>query len=289
MCIRDRITSSDDLMKQGVRVMREYLQKHPNQALGLHLEGPWLNIVKKGTHNPDYVRKPDAALVDFLCDNADVITKVTLAPERVEPEVIRKLVAAGIVVSAGHSNATLKEAKVGFRAGITFATHLYNAMPYITGREPGLAGAIFDEPDVYCGIIVDGMHVDYANVRNAKRLKGDKLCLVTDATAPAGANIDQFIFAGKTIYYRNGLCVDENGTLSGSSLTMIEGVRNLVEHCGVALDEVLRMATLYPARAIGVDKQLGSIAPGMVANLTAFTRDYKITKTIVNGNEVVTE
>ncbi len=96
------ITSSDDLMKQGVRVMREYLQKHPNRALGLHLEGPWLNIVKKGTHNPDYVRKPDAALVDFLCDNADVITKVTLAPERVEPEVIRKLVAAGIVVSAGH-------------------------------------------------------------------------------------------------------------------------------------------------------------------------------------------
>ncbi len=129
----------------------------------------------------------------------------------------------------------------------------------------------------------------YTDVRNAKRLKGDKLCLVTDATAPAGANIDQFIFAGKTIYYRNGLCVDENGTLSGSSLTMIEGVRNLVEHCGVALDEVLRMATLYPARAIGVDKQLGSIAPGMVANLTAFTRDYKITKTIVNGNEVVTE
>ena len=105
------ITSSDDLMKQGVRVMREYLQKHPNQALGLHLEGPWLNIVKKGTHNPDYVRKPDAALVDFLCDNADVITKVTLAPERVEPEVIRKLVAAGIVVSAGHSNATLKRRK----------------------------------------------------------------------------------------------------------------------------------------------------------------------------------
>ncbi|MDR8279229.1 N-acetylglucosamine-6-phosphate deacetylase, partial [Acinetobacter baumannii] len=89
------------------------------------LEGPWLNIVKKGTHNPDYVRKPDAALVDFLCDNADVITKVTLAPERVEPEVIRKLVAAGLVVSAGHSNASLKEAKVGFRAGITFATHLY--------------------------------------------------------------------------------------------------------------------------------------------------------------------
>ena len=281
------ITTSDDLMKQGVRVMREYLAKHPHQALGLHLEGPWLNIVKKGTHNPQFVRMPDAALVDFLCENADVITKITLAPEQVAPEVITQLAAAGIIVSAGHSNATVKEAKRGFRAGITFATHLYNAMPYISGREPGLIGAIFDEPDVWCGIIADGLHVDYVNIRNAKRLKGDKLCLVTDATAPAGADIDQFIFAGKTIYYRNGLCVDENGTLSGSSLTMIEGVRNLVEHVNIALDEALRMATLYPARAIGVDKQLGSIAPGMVANLTAFTRDYKIIKTIVNGNEVV--
>lgn len=283
------ITTSDELMKQGITVMRDYLSQHPNQALGLHLEGPWLNIVKKGTHNPDYVRKPDSELVDYLCANADVITKVTLAPEMAGPEVISKLSATGIVVSAGHSNATLKEAKIGFRAGITFATHLYNAMPYITGREPGLVGAIFDEPDVYCGIIADGLHVDYANIRNAKRIKGDKLCLVTDATAPAGANIEQFIFAGKTIYYRNGLCVDENGTLSGSALTMIEGVRNLVEHCGIALDEVLRMATLYPARAMGVATRLGSIAPGMVANLTAFTHDFKIIKTIVNGNEVVTE
>lgn len=283
------ITSGDDLMKQGVHVMREYLAKHPNQALGLHLEGPWLNIVKKGTHNPSFVRKPDAELVQFLCDNADVITKVTLAPEMVAPEVITALVNAGIVVSAGHSNATAKEARIGFRAGISFATHLFNAMPYMSGREPGLTGAILDADEIYCGIIADGLHVDYINIRNAKRLKGDKLCLVTDATAPAGANIEQFIFAGKTIYYRNGLCVDENGTLSGSSLTMIEGVRNLVLHANIALDEVLRMATLYPARAIGVDKQLGSIAPGKVANLTAFTHDFKIIKTIVNGNEVVTE
>ena len=282
------ITTSDDLMKQGVQVMRDYLAKYPNQALGLHLEGPWLNIIKKGPHNPDFVRKPDAALVDFLCQNADVITKITLAPEVAGCEVIRKLADAGIVVSAGHSNATLNEAKAGFRAGITFATHLYNAMPYITGREPGLAGAVLDDTDVYCGVIAAGLHVDYVNIRNAKRLKGEKLCLVTDATAPAGAHIDQFIFAGKTIYYRNGLCVDENGTLSGSALTMIEGVRNLVEHVGIALDEALRMATLYPARAIGVDKKLGTLAAGKVANLTAFTRDYEIIKTIVNGNEVAT-
>ncbi|MCU5774148.1 N-acetylglucosamine-6-phosphate deacetylase [Erwiniaceae bacterium BAC15a-03b] len=283
------ITSSDELMTRAVEVMRAYLAQNAHQALGLHLEGPWLNVAKKGTHNPDLIRKPNPEQVNFLCENADVITKVTLAPEMAGVEVIRQLRDAGIIVSAGHSHATYQEAKSGITAGISFATHLYNAMPTITGREPGLIGALFDSPEVYCGIIADGLHVHYANVRNAKRIKGDKLVLVTDATAPAGATIDQFIFAGKTIYYRDGLCVDEKGTLSGSALTMIEAVANCVEHAGISLDETLRMATLYPARAMGVDKQLGSVEAGKVANLTVFTRDYQIIQTIVNGDEVLSE
>ncbi|WP_264272963.1 N-acetylglucosamine-6-phosphate deacetylase [Duffyella gerundensis] len=283
------ITSTDALMKRAIDVMDAWLAEHRHQALGLHLEGPWLNVIKKGTHNPDLIRTPDPALVDYLCQHAEVISKVTLAPEMAGSAVIEQLVAAGIVVSVGHSNATYEQAQAGIGAGARFATHLYNAMPPMIGREPGLAGALFDAPDVYCGIIVDGLHVHYANVRNAKRLKGDKLVLVTDATAPAGAEIDQFIFAGKTIYYRDGLCVDENGTLSGSALTMIEAVKNCVEQVGIALDETVRMATLYPARAIGVDRQLGTIEAGKVANLTVFTRDYRITKTIVNGDEVLSE
>lgn len=280
------ITSSDEMMKHSIDVMRAYLKKHRNQALGLHLEGPYLNPVKKGTHNPAFIRKPTREMIDYLCANADVITKVTLAPEMVEPYFIKPLTETGIIVSAGHSNATYDQARTGFAAGISFATHLYNAMPNISGREPGLIGAIFDTPEVYTGIIADGHHVAWSSIRNAKRIKGDKLVLVTDATAPAGAAIDQFIFAGKTIYYRDGLCVDEQGTLSGSALTMIEAVRNSVEHVGIALDEALRMATLYPARAIGVDHSLGTIEAGKVANLTAFNRDYIITKTLVNGNEV---
>jgi len=283
------ITSSDELMQRAIETMRAYLQKHQHQALGLHLEGPWLSKAKKGTHNPALIRLPDAALVQYLCENADVITKVTLAPENAGCDVIRQLTEAGIIVSAGHSNATYEEAKAGFSAGISFATHLYNAMPTFAGREPGLIGALFDSPDVYCGIIADGLHVHYANVRNAKRIKGDKLILVTDATAPAGAAISEFIFAGKTIYYRDGLCVDENGTLSGSALTMIEAVQNSVEHVGIALDEALRMASLYPARAMGVEKQLGSIEAGKIANLTVFTRDFKIIKTFVNGDDVLSE
>jgi len=280
------ITCSDDYMKHGISVMRTYLEKYPNQALGLHLEGPYLSPAKKGTHNPAFIRLPDSAMIDFLCANADVITQLTLAPEQVDAKYIRQLRDAGIVISAGHSNSTYAEARAGFAAGISFATHLYNAMPAITGRQPGLIGAIFDTPEVYTGVIADGLHVDWANIRNAKKLKGEKLVLVTDATAPAGANIDEFIFAGKTIYYRDGLCVDENGTLSGSALTMIEAVQNSVEHVGIALDETLRMASLYPARAIGLEDQLGSIEAGKVANLTAFTHDFKITKTIVNGDEV---
>ena len=283
------ITSSDALMKRAIETMRAYLQKHQHQALGLHLEGPWLSKAKKGTHDPALIRLPDAAMVQYLCDNADVITKVTLAPENAGSDVIRQLTDAGIIVSAGHSNATYDEAKAGFSAGVSFATHLYNAMPTFAGREPGLIGALFDSPDVYCGIIADGLHVHYANVRNAKRIKGDKLVLVTDATAPAGADISEFIFAGKTIYYRDGLCVDENGTLSGSALTMIEAVQNSVEHVGIALDEALRMASLYPARAMGVERQLGSIEAGKIANLTVFTRDFKIIKTFVNGDDVLSE
>ncbi|MEI2266903.1 N-acetylglucosamine-6-phosphate deacetylase [Erwinia sp. CGal63] len=283
------ITSSDELMKRAVEVMRAYLAQNANQALGLHLEGPWLNPLKKGTHDPALIRRPEQAMVDYLCDNSDVIAKITLAPEQVDETVIRQLRQAGIVISAGHSHATSEEARRGISAGISFATHLYNAMPALTGREPGLIGTLFDSPEVYCGIIADGLHVNYVNIRNAKRVKGDKLVLVTDATAPAGANIDRFIFAGKTIYYRDGLCVDENGTLSGSALTMIEAVANSVEYAGIALDESIRMATLYPARAIGVADKLGSIEAGKVANLTLFTRDYQIIQTLVNGDEVLSE
>ncbi|MDK3110526.1 N-acetylglucosamine-6-phosphate deacetylase [Providencia rettgeri] len=285
------ITCSDELMKHGIEVMTEYLKDHKNQALGLHLEGPYINVIKKGTHNPEFIRQPSAQMIDYLAAHADSITKITLAPEMVELDYIHQLKDSGIVISAGHSNATYEEAKQGFKAGIRFSTHLFNAMPYISGRGPGLVGAIYDTPEVYAGIIADGLHVQWANIRNSKHLKGDKLILVTDATAPAGIDpqtgeMDHFIFAGKTIYYRDGLCVDENGTLSGSSLTMIEAVRNSVEYVGIPLDETLRMATLYPARAIGVDETLGSIAPGKIANLTAFNHDFDVLATYVNGAEV---
>ncbi|ELH3007823.1 TPA: N-acetylglucosamine-6-phosphate deacetylase [Vibrio vulnificus] len=277
------ITSSDEDMRSAISAARDYHAQYQNQSLGLHLEGPYLNVMKKGIHSVDYIRPSDTSMVDFICENADVVAKVTLAPELNDPEHIEKLRNAGIVVSIGHTNATYAEARKGFEAGITFATHLFNAMTPMVGREPGVVGAIYDTPDVYAGIIADGFHVDYANIRIAHKIKGEKLVLVTDATAPAGANMDYFIFVGKKVYYRDGKCVDENGTLGGSALTMIEAVQNTVEHVGIALDEALRMATLYPAKAIGVDAQLGRIKKGYIANLTVFDRDFNVKATVVNG------
>jgi hypothetical protein len=188
-------------------------------------------------------------MIDFFCDNADAIAKITLAPERNKPEHIRRLVEAGILVSAGHTAASYDQAMAGFDNGMRFATHLYNAMtPTLNGREPGVVGAIYDRKDVYAGIIVDGHHVHWANVRLAHRMLGERLVLVTDATAAAGApeGFEKFDFCGATVYFRDGQCVDENGTLGGSALTMIEGVENLVKQVGLPLDEALRMATLYP-------------------------------------------
>lgn len=277
------ITSSDDDMRQAVAAQRDYQQRFQNHSLGLHLEGPYLNQIKKGIHSVDFIRSSNDEMIRFICDNRDVVTKLTLAPEKNNPAHITQLAEAGIVVSLGHTNATYVEARQGFEAGISFATHLFNAMTPMIGREPGAVGAIYDTPDVYAGIIVDGFHVDYANIRIAHKIKGDKLVLVTDATAPAGAEMDHFIFVGKKVYYRDGKCVDENGTLGGSALTMIKAIQNTVEHVGIALDEALRMATLYPAKAIGVDNKLGRIRPGMVANLTAFDRDFQVKATVVNG------
>ncbi|MDN3610730.1 N-acetylglucosamine-6-phosphate deacetylase [Vibrio ostreicida] len=277
------ITSSDQDIREAVKAARHYHNQYKNQSLGLHLEGPFLNKKRKGIHNIDHIRPSNDSMINFICDNADIIAKVTLAPEHNDPEHIMRLKRAGIVVSIGHTDATYAQARASFDDGITFATHLFNAMTPMTGREPGVVGAIYDTPEVYAGVIADGFHVDYANIRIAHKIMGERLVLVTDATAPAGADMDYFIFVGKKVYYRDGQCVDENGTLGGSALTMIEAIKNTVEQVGIALNEALRMATLYPAKAIGVDDQLGQIEQGMVANLAIFDRDFKVQATIVNG------
>lgn len=278
------ITAPDEGIKQAVAVMRAYLAKHQNQALGLHLEGPYLSLEKKGVHLAEYVRAISPEMKQFLCENADVITKITLAAENPTVEAVPDFVRSGIIVSVGHSNATYEVTKQAFAKGATFATHLHNAMsPISGGRAMGVVGAVLDSDEIYTGIIVDGLHVDFGNVRLAKRIKGEKLCIVTDAIAAAGSDIKEFTFVGKTIYVRDGKCVDANGTLGGASITMIESVRNAVQEVGIPLAETLRMCNLYPAQAIGVADKLGSIESGKIANLTVFNNQFEVKGVAVNG------
>lgn len=263
------ITAPDEAMEQAIAIVQAYRRTSPHTVLGLHLEGPYLNPKRHGIHNPSYVRQPDPAMLHRLIQaGPEIVRLLTLAPEVMQPEQIQQLTAAGILVAAGHTNATFAEATLGFAAGIGMATHLFNAMSPWMGRKPGMVGAVFGHPEVYAGIIVDGHHVHFESIRLAQQIKQDKLILVTDATPPAGAQIESFIIGGQEVFYQDGKCVSAEGTLGGSALTMIEAIANCVQHVGIALAEALRMATLYPAQAIQVDDHLGRLAPGYIANIT---------------------
>ncbi|MGI2030262.1 N-acetylglucosamine-6-phosphate deacetylase [Endozoicomonas acroporae] len=276
------ITSSDEDMRQAVKVTREYMARHPDRVPGIHLEGPYLNPQRKGIHDPDFIRGPSCAMIDFFCDHADVIAMVTLAPEVCPEGTIETLSKAGIVVSIGHTNATCEQAKAAEQAGATFATHLHNAMSPLGSREPGVVGAVFDSHAMGAGIIADGLHLSWENLRIAHRLMQDRLVLVTDATTPTGTEMATFVFAGQTIYHQDGKCSNADGTLAGSALTMIAAVANSIR-AGVEPQAVIRMATVNAAKAIHVDSQMGSIAVGQFANLAIFDDNFTLLGTVSGG------
>lgn len=264
------ITTSDQDMQAAMALVKNYRQSHPHRVLGLHLEGPYLNPKRKGIHNLDYVRPADSEMIGAIAAaGPEVVRLLTLAPEMVPPDLIGQLAEAGILVSAGHTNATYEEAIAGFAAGVGMVTHLFNAMSPWQGRQPGMVGAVFNQP-VYAGIIADGHHVHVRSVELAKKIKQDRLILVSDATPPVGTAMESFIIGGQTVFYRDGKCVSADGTLGGSALTLIEAVANCHRQVGIPLAEALRMASLYPARAIHVDHQLGLLSPGYAANITIF-------------------
>jgi N-acetylglucosamine-6-phosphate deacetylase len=281
------ISDSDEVIQQALSATKQFMQQHQHQVLGMHLEGPYTNPKRRGIHPQEQLRQPSDEMITYLSQQAPWLKKITLAPELNQARHIRQLADAGVTVSIGHSAATYEQAMVGFDAGIRFATHLYNAMTATeNGRTPGIVGAIYDRDDIYTGVVADGFHVHWANVRLAQKVMGGRLCLVTDATAAAmpPEGFEKFDFCGAEVFLRNGRCEDSNGTLGGSALTMVEGVQLLVEQAGLPLDEAIRMATLYPARAIGEGHKLGAIQPGYIANLTLLTKEFKIMNTMVNGH-----
>lgn len=262
------VTCSSDELALAFNVIKAYQQRYPKRVPGLHLEGPFISTAKKGIHTQSFIRSLQDSDIKSLIANKEQIALLTLAPENASPEQINQLTQAGIRVALGHSNASYEKTQQAFAAGAGYATHIYNAMSGLKGRELGVLGAIFDSTNIYGGIIADGLHMDFAAVRIAKKLLGEYLYLVTDATAAANSDIKRFEFVGRTITVENGRCLGSDGTLGGSSLSLNEAVRNCVLSVGISLDEALRMASLYPARAIGVANELGAIQANHYANLT---------------------
>lgn len=248
-------TNSREVFLNCIDAVKAYWQQGGEGCIGLHVEGPWIHPAKKGAHLEQYIEKGTLETVASLLEaGKGVISMVTLAPECCDEAVVALLMRAGVMVSAGHSNASYEQATRAFNRGIPVATHLFNAMSALQHRSPGMVGAILDHASAKASVIPDGHHVDYAAIRIAKKIMGDRLFMITDAVTDTNA--------GPYQHRRVGNKFESAGVLSGSMITMAEGVNNLIEQVGIGEDEALRMASLYPASVMGRADITGKIVVG---------------------------
>ncbi|PPV08887.1 N-acetylglucosamine-6-phosphate deacetylase [Xanthomonas bromi] len=278
------ISDTAQVMAEAIDATRQAIAQGVPGVLGIHLEGPYLSPARKGTHDVHKFRLPDAheIAVDTSLDNG--VTLITLAPERVPLDDIRAFIAGGAIVFAGHTAATYEQARDGIAAGVSGFTHVYNAMSQLAGREPNAVGAALEDPNVWCGVIVDGVHVHPASLRVALAAKPrGKLLLVTDAMPMVGSDSPSFDLYGETITAVDGVVRNADGALAGSALDMATAVRNSVRWLGVDLAEAARMASTYPAQCIGLGERLGRIAPGYQADLVLVDDDVQVLNTWVAG------
>lgn len=269
-------TNSFNVYREVIRVVRE--NPHP-AVLGLHIEGPYISPVRRGAHIKEFIKLPKTEEVKALIDEGKGVVKMlTVAPEVCHPEIIELLNDNGIVVAAGHSNASFREAVNGFKWGIRTTTHLFNAMSQLHHRNPGLPGAVFGTENVFASIIADGIHVDYSVISIAKKLLKERLFLISDA-------VEENLRGSYLHVRQSDRYTLPDGTLSGSSLTMMKAARNCVEHAGIPVDEALRMASEYPAKVMYIPDR-GRIAPGCRADLVVFDRDFSIKYVFIEGVRV---
>lgn len=269
-------TNAPTVLNQAFAIVKQALPTMSG-LLGLHLEGPYISPSKRGVHPVEFIQTPVLAeLADLLDRGLGVLRMLTLAPEVLGPAEVALLQAAGIVLSAGHSNASYEQGMQAFAHGFTAATHLFNAMSPLTSRAPGLVGAVYDDQQVRASIVVDGRHCAYASVRISHRLLGARLFLISDATVATTAGPYQF-------HPQADYFVDAAGTLAGSGLTLLQAVRNCVRHVGLSLAESLRMASLHPAQVLGLDHHLGRIAPGYQADLCLLDEALTVQATVLGG------
>ncbi len=277
-CLPTFITDRPERRREAVTAVREAIAAGAPGVLGIHLEGPFLALARKGAHDPALIRPLTDRDVGDLLDSGIATVLLTLAAETVSPAQIRRLTAGGVVVSIGHSDASYDVIIAAAEAGVTSVTHLFNAMSQLGHRAPGVVGAALDHGGLWGGIIADGHHVDPVALRIALRSKQGpgRLFLVSDAMPPTGALGDTFTLSGRTVTRRGGRLTFDDGTLAGADLTLDAALRFTVEHLGQPLDEALRMASLYPAQMLRLDGERGRLAPGFVADLVLLGDDLGV-------------
>lgn len=269
---------SDDLDKVDIamRAVEQAIDARLPGVVGIHLEGPFLNGSRKGTHDADKFRRLDDDAIALLSSLRHGRTLVTLAPELCDDDQIRRLAEAGVILSVGHSDASYERTSSAFAAGMSGVTHLYNAMSPLNHRAPGVVGATLDNDDVYAGLIVDGQHVSPAALRIALRARPhDRFMLVTDAMPTVGSTTKRFLLQGKTIVVRNGVCVEENGTLAGSDLDMASALRNAMTMMELPLNDAAYMASTAPARFLRLEDR-GFMKAGQRADLVWLDTDHQV-------------
>ena len=282
-CLPTLITDSRERVKAAIAAARSVSSR--DGVIGLHLEGPFISPRRPGVHRADRIAQPVAGDLEQLCELAGAgQSMVTLAPECVPAGFVRTVAASGVRISIGHSEASAASVMQAVADGATGITHLFNAMPPMSAREPGIVGAALAENRLTAGLIVDGIHVDPITVRAAFAAKGcERIALVTDAMPTVGASQDRFELVGRTIKLANGRLTTEEGTLAGAHLDMATAVRNVVKLAQLPLEDALRAASLTPARFLGLDKERGMLAAGARADLVALSEDLSVVGTWVDG------
>lgn len=250
--------------------------------LGCHAEGPFISESKKGAQDPKYILKPDAA---FVKEYADIIRTITLAPETDTEDfaAIREICRdTDVVVSMGHTSADYDTAMHSTEAGVKHVTHLFNAMTPLAHRAPGVVTAAFNA-DVSCEVIVDTFHVDKCFYDLLWKIKGRKLCFITDCLPAGGLPYGEYTLGGAKIIYRDIVCRLEDGTVAGSVLHLNHGVRNVWQNSSIPLHECVNCASLNPATVLGIDDRKGSIEVGKDADIIVLDTDFEVQKTIIGG------
>jgi N-acetylglucosamine-6-phosphate deacetylase len=283
-CLPTLITDTREKMRAAVAAARSICGR--DGVLGLHLEGPFISPLRPGVHRPDRIAEPGAGDLEELCELAGAgRSLVTLAPECVPAGFVRTLASSGVRISIGHSEASAAVVMQAVEDGATGVTHLFNAMPPLSGRAPGVVGAALAERRLTAGLISDGIHVDPVSIRAAFAAKGsDRIALVTDAMPTVGTSLDRFELSGRTIRLADGRLTTDEGTLAGAHLDMASAVRNAVRLAHIPLEDALRAASLTPARYLGLDSERGALVPGARADLVALTQELAVVANWVDGS-----